>query len=467
MLQLQIRFPGGHYCAASLADPAQPEWPPHPSRVYSALVAAAYAGGRTPLPEERAVLQRLEAATPPLLGFPDHDAPPAPDVFVPVNDDKSRIEFNPKKGRTRGVLHPNRQVRQFPSVVLLGEPVVTLVWDLACSDAELALLDGIAARVTHVGTSHSLAVAGFGRAEHDFAPRWQPDPQGEQFLRVTSAGRLAELDRLADAARQPPKGSVPLRRPPPLCEVLRPYAVVRPAAVVQPARHDWISLKLLDATWGADTAHTLARALRRAVMSLLGDAAPAAVHGHDPAVEHLAWLPLPDVGHPHARGRIRGVAVGLPRSMTAADRALALAGLARLQHLVLPDGQVARLAAYLDDPDTPLVLRAATWCGPATHWSTVTPVLLDRPPKKHSPELIGRALMDSLVHAGFPAPQSLQVLAASDFTGAPAALDVPTRVPRFHARVVFAEPVEGPVLAGRWKNFGIGLFRPTPPECRS
>jgi CRISPR-associated protein Csb2 len=464
MLQLQLRFPSGRYCAASIADPRRPEWPPHPSRVFSALVAAAYAGGHTPTPLERELLQRLEAAAPPVLDFPDHDDTPAPDVFVPVNDVKSRV--TDKKGSSGGVLLPNRQVRQFPSVFLLGDPVVTLTWALALDDAELATLDAIAARVSYVGTSHSLAVARFVSPETEPAPRWQPDPAGEHHLRVTLPGRLDELDRLV-AERAGPST---LRRPVPLCETMAAYAEARPVRDLVASRYDWITLRLQDVSWGADTAHTLARAVRRAVLSLLGDDAPPAVHAHDPDIAHLAWLPLTDVGHVHAAGRVRGIAVAVPTELSTVDRALTLAGLARLRQVSLPDGQIASVSASLPGPETPIVLRDSTWRAASTHWSTVTPVLLDRPPKRGARD-DGMALLDamaeSLVLAGFPAPVDLRVMQTSDFEGAPTARDVPTQVPRFHARVVFARPVQGPVIAGRWKNFGIGLLRPTPLELRT
>ncbi|MFM2069039.1 MAG: hypothetical protein RLZZ584_3948 [Pseudomonadota bacterium] len=463
MLQLQLRFPSGRYYAASIADPRRPEWPPHPSRVFSALVAAAYAGGHTPTPVERNLLQCLEAAGPPALDFPDHDDSEAPDAFVPVNDENSRLHFNSKKGKTRGVLLPNRQVRQFPSVFLLGAPVVTMTWALALDDAELAALDAIAARVSYVGTSHSMAMARFVRPEGDPAPRWQPDPAGEHHLRVTLPGRLDELDRqVAERA-----GPSTLRRPVPLCETMAAYAEVRPVHDVVASRYDCITLRLQDVSWGADTAHTLARAVRRAVMSLLGDDAPPAVHAHDPDIAHLAWLPLADVGHVHAAGRVRGIAVAVPTELSPADRALTLAGLARLRQITLPDGQIASVSASLPGPETPIVLRDSIWRATSTHWSTVTPVLLDRPPKRAEATALLDAMAESLVLAGFPAPVDLRVMQTSDFEGAPTARDVPTRVPRFHARVVFARPVQGPVIAGRWKNFGIGLLRPTPLELRA
>jgi CRISPR-associated protein Csb2 len=141
--------------------------------------------------------------------------------------------------------------------------------------------------------------------------------------------------------------------------------------------------------------------------------------------------------------------------------------LARLQQVALPDGQIARVSASLNGPETPIVLREATWRTASTHWSTVTPVLLDRPPKRPDAGALFDAMAQSLVLAGFPAPVALHVTQTSDFEGAPTARDIPTRLPRFHARAVFARPVQGPVIAGRWKNFGVGLFRPTPVELRT
>ena len=461
MLHLQIGLPSGRYHAADHADPRQPEWPPHPSRVFSALVAAAYAGGRQPTAMQRQALLQLESAGDPSMVFPSADIAPAPDSYVPVNDFKSRVDA--PRGQSLGVLQPNRQVRQFPTAFLLGEPEVSLLWPMEPSDDMLDALDSLAARMTHLGTSHSVVTARVSRANStvERRPSLVPDPDGSVYLRVPRSGRLAELDRLAL------HGHGTVRRPTPACETLAVFSsptALNSAALDSP--YDWICMRLADATWGADTSHTLARAVRAAVMSLLGDAAPPAIHGHDASAAHAVWLPLPDVGHPFGRGRIRGIAVGLPLQMTPQHRALALAGLARLREVRLPDGQLARVAPEVEGPDTPAVLRRSTWCAAATDWSTVTPILLDRPPKKQSPDAIGAAVLQSLRHAGLPDPVGLLVSADSDFTGAPGAHDIPTRVPRFHVRLRFAAPVSGPVLAGRWRHFGVGLLRPTPADLR-
>jgi CRISPR-associated protein Csb2 len=458
MLQLHIGFPSGKYCAASIDDARQPEWPPHPSRVFSALVAASYAGERQPPERERHLLERIEQSGPPLLVFPAADTQAGEgDVYVPVNDLPSR--FGPK---SYGALFPNKQPRHFPSSYLLGSPEVVLGWPLELDQEDLCTLDELAARVTHVGTSHSLVTAHFTMSEAKLADAYEPSPRGILSVRVPLPGRLLELDELH---AQPDRT---VRRPQPRCEEIVTYIK---SAAEAPRQHtsafDWLVFRFQGASWGADTAYNLGKCLRRAVMSLLDQQAPAAVHGHDDDQLHVAWLPLPDVGHAHASGKVLGIGVAIPHAQSAEERALTLAALARLPYLRLPDGQVAQLEPVTDSVNIIRALRDHTWTGSSRHWSTVTPILLDRPPKRSTPEKVALAVTESLVNAGYPRPVSVTLNNSSDFEGGPSTHEVPTKLPRIHARVVFAEPVQGPVIAGRWKYFGVGLFRPTPEDLRS
>lgn len=456
MLLLQIGFPAGRYSAASIDDPTTPEWPPHPSRVFSALVAAAHIGGRLPTLRERELLERLERAGAPLMAFPDADTSSGGTSYVPVNDEKTRLS-----NKSSGVLQPNRQPRYFAVAYPLGEPEVLLWWNLELQPDEIDTLDAIAQRMSYLGSSHSLVTARFMPAQlmgRTYAPR----AHGELALRVATPGRLDELDELFEQ-----RGGV-VRRPLPRCEEIVPYALTK-SANEQPhhSTYELVVFRMKGASWGADTAHTLGKSVRRAVMSRLDALAPAAVHGHDLAQLHVAWLPLPDVGHQHAGGKVRGIGVAVPNSLSGEERGLTLATVARLASVRLPDGQLAELEPVTVGADTPRVLKVETWSGWSTSWSTVTPVILDRPPKKLEPEQIALALVDSLQRAGYPTPVSVTVSSYSDFTGAPSIHDVPSRIPRTHARVVFAEHVQGPVIAGRLKYFGTGLFRPTPAEYRS
>jgi len=73
---------------------------------------------------------------------------------------------------------------------------------------------------------------------------------------------------------------------------------------------------------------------------------------------------------------------------------------------------------------------------------------------------VSDAMSQSLVFAGYPEPEQIEISAFSRFKGAPPAFRVPAEKPRYHATIRFKEPVAGPVIAGRLRYFGVGLFRP-------
>src|SRR5262245_57920137 len=84
MLALEVEFLLGHYSAASFNDRETPEWPPHPSRLFSAMVSACY---EAQLGESaRAALLWLEKQPPPQLNVSEASSQEPVTVFVPVND---------------------------------------------------------------------------------------------------------------------------------------------------------------------------------------------------------------------------------------------------------------------------------------------------------------------------------------------------------------------------------------------
>jgi CRISPR-associated protein Csb2 len=453
MLQLELGFPLGRYFAAAHDNPAAPEWPPNPSRVFSALVAVAYQRNSMD-PADREALQALEVLPPPGIQCPEADLTSSPERYVPINDSKTFLDAKKPSHPSR----PRHVGRHFPVAYLAGEPIVRYVWHTDVPELVRQRLDALAADLTHVGTSHSQVVARFESHDAPAKLDWVPEEHSSEcFLRVTQPGRLDELDRMFASS-----GSL-LRRPLPVCERLHGYARSPHRLEVAAApRHQWLSWRVREASWGIDTPETFARAVRKALMSLLGDDAPAAVHGHDPTIPHLAYLPLADVGHAHGSGKILGLAIALPE-MPGDDAHKVTTALAGLQRVLLPDHQVARLEPLSLSARTPHALQPATWCGGLAgvhEWSTVTPVVLDRTPKRKTPDAIGAEIIRALRNAGFPEPEAVQILSASDFRGAPRALEVPSKFPRYHARVRFADAIRGPVFAGRGRNFGVGLFRP-------
>src|SRR5262249_8884866 len=107
-----------------------------------------------------------------------------------------------------------------------------------------------------------------------------------------------------------------------------------------------------------------------------------------------------------------------------------------------------------------------TWTGPAACWTSATPVLLDRFPKKNRAP-VEDTIARSCQHAGLPRPARVAVSRYSPLHGVepsgrflkvrPAA-DLPP--PSTHVTLTFDRPVRGPVLIGAGRYFGLGLMRP-------
>ena len=448
-------YPAGKYYAAESHDPSAPEWPPHPSRLFSALVAAAYRSSQGMTRQKKQALEWLESLDPPVLSAPEADTSNASVTYVPPGDAVGQKGAKGKEKYEHAVFRW-RQPRHFPNAVILGTPSICYEWNAEPDDHIFSALKEIAGGVTHVGTSHSIAVVSLHKGKMPLAAAYEPDQKGKIFLRTPGPGRLKELDAVF-------LQNTGLRRPIPICEHLAAYRILKSSGLRQAIPSaEFITLKISDTMHGADTAAYLGKSVRKAVMSILGEDAPPAVHGHHHMGRHIGWLPLPDIGHAHASGRIIGIGLMLPRDLDPKHRRTILKGVDSLKKLRLPDGRMARLRVPLPDEKLPVAVSTGTWTRASCSWATATPVVLDRPPKKADPDKIRNAIAESLVFAGYPEPLQIKISHHSIFKGAPTALAVPAKKPRYHAVVTFKEPVAGPVIAGRLRYFGIGLFRPIP-----
>ncbi|MFM8333129.1 MAG: type I-U CRISPR-associated protein Csb2, partial [Candidatus Methylumidiphilus sp.] len=304
-----------------LADPFRPdlpEWPPSPSRVYAALIAAAceHRLGDAVL----AALCELEGQAPAITA-------PAASAYSP-----HRLAV-PTAHTVRGM------ALMAEPELSLDSPFVAYHWRVPA-----AAVDGIAAAVrclSHVGRAESL-VLGHVYAPGDAPPpNWLPDPDGQQRLRVPTPGRFQVLERDYQRGR--------------VCVVVEPtVAYRRVGEAAAPAATgpwgEWIALRV--AHGDIRSAALLASGLRAAVLSILGDDAHPQIHGHGQH-EHVAWLALPHVGEPHGDGRVLGVAALPPRDFDAeAGRQLRHA-LAQVREIPLRGGRVAvglptRTAAALE-----------------------------------------------------------------------------------------------------------------------
>ena len=137
--------------------------PPHPSRLFSSLVASAYRSGRGMTEIKRSALKWLESLPPPSITAPDADLSPAPISYVPPGDARGQKGKKGEEEHEHGVFRW-RQPRYFPCAVIMGDPVVYYAWEKDPeNNLRTALLQEISLGVTHVGTSHSMAVVGISR----------------------------------------------------------------------------------------------------------------------------------------------------------------------------------------------------------------------------------------------------------------------------------------------------------------
>ena len=462
-IEAELRF--GRYDAGGV-DPRRPETEPQPFRLFCALVAAAAAQDRE---VSWVALEWLERLPPPTIHVgPAVDAG-RHQAYVVVNDTTNKSGSQMWPGRTNGLRE--RVGATFAT------PRLAFVWPGTDPPAQhLAELGRLASGVPYLGRVTSSVRLRVDDAVPATDPSWRP-PLRPGTLRdagvdvaVPYPGSLAALrglyergDRAWEAARliryvseagQQPVPGAPTRRG---------------------GHHDLVVLGLAGRT-PVDGRHLVraTMALRRAVMSRVADLVgpdhlPVPLHGHEAGADHVAFLGLPFVGDRHADGRLLGLGLALPE---------------------LPDGDRVVITKAVTDGFDELVglfrqpvpldhdpFRARPWGlvperwtaadrGGAREWVTATPLVLDRFPKRgdRREDLVA----DALVTAGAPHPEAVTTAAGPIVPGAlgwtsryrgDAGGHRPPR-PALHARVRFAEPVVGPLLAGSLRYLGLGLLAP-------
>ncbi|NVB39800.1 type I-U CRISPR-associated protein Cas5/Cas6 [Pseudenhygromyxa sp. WMMC2535] len=341
MLALRLELLTGRYVASEFNDRKRAEWPPHPARVFSALVAAYYEGGR-PQGGDRA-LRWLETLPPPQLCFSEAARRDVKAHFVPVNDkalsdgapvhkawvkvhaaqrelvalaggegtpdakakkaaDKAQKALakanealrtayeragaeDKKLGKnfTDAIEHVlpasrTKQQRTFPSVTP-DDPVIHFVWD---EDPEPALregLDALAAALVRVGHSSSM-VAACWTADAP-APRWVPrgaDEEADEDDARLRWVRPGQLDALDELHAAEPFGE----------QRVMPYAIARyrehrplsPRSRSSFARHFVVLRRVAGPRLPMQATEIVANTVRAALMSHGGDSTPALISGH-------------------------------------------------------------------------------------------------------------------------------------------------------------------------------------------
>jgi CRISPR-associated protein Csb2 len=473
MLDIEVEFLHGVFRATGGDDLALAgeatvgEWPPAPSRLFSALVAAGGSGERTRVGGDGSELLVLEQANPPAIeaDLPEHVmATTMVDRFVVVDE---RVDGSSVQN------YPARMAQQVRGGVqtVPRSPRVRYRWADVDPDPEmLGRLQARAARVGYLGCADSPARLRVsvsdceGPAEGDTV--WLPGAGTQSVLGVPSPGLLKRLDVAFEAW----SSGAPQRR---AWSSVATVGYGVPSVPFSGPQTRWLRFdRPIAARFALTVAETMRNALLEQFTDLAGsvEAVPAVLHGHlgpDDGPDHLCVAGLPFVGQPQADGRIRGVLLVLPDGTPSEVVQLAWLAANRVRRLVrrYGDRTVFDVAVEPDDGTRrkgTWSTSKARWTRPSTWWVSVTPVVMERR-RKGGPTLDDVA--EWCTHAGLTAvPTAFRWSNVPLIHGAAALMPHEVfrrpsqRRPYGHLEVRFDRSVEGPVLLGRGRHFGIGLM---------
>lgn len=328
MFALAVRFLLGRAQAATWDDRSVPEWPPHPDRLFSALVAAYGETGEDPT--EAAALRWLETLPPPSLSC-DLEVSCRANVtsYVPVNDTSDPIAKS-KVLAPMGSLAIGRvrQPRTFP-VAIPETPDVFFAWsDMDVPAEYLAGLEQLCRKVTYLGHSASPVQVWVDTNDHELS--LVPSTRNATHrLRIFGPGRLDYLRARYNSGQRPQAG------------LWHGYAS-RGSRIDVPVHagpyHENLLVlrRVTGSRVGLLSTLQLATALRDTLMSRYGPNPPEWLSGHQPTGEpsrrnRVALVPLGHVGPKHADGQLLGLGIALPRNPDdfSADALECLLGLLR------------------------------------------------------------------------------------------------------------------------------------------
>jgi CRISPR-associated protein Csb2 len=386
MFAIAVELLSGRYTATHFNDRNRPEWPPHPARLFSAMVAA-WADNDEPDPAERSALRWLEDQDPPSIRCGEEYRRSVVTHFVPVNDatvltrnlshsylllaDARRAVHEAEQsgderaiGRARAALGKaeakaqadakraetptgresrsvaaeavevlpefrGKQGRNYPTVIP-DEATVWFLWpDAEASADQMTILSGLLGRVARIGHSSTLVACRCA----DAGPAATLVPGRKRTgtrLRVPRTGLVDRLER-AYASHH---GEEPRTLPAGMSEYHRPGAS-RPGPRIPLLAGDWYVLGISRRSRPPSAARALAitRAARNALLARCDQPAPEVLSGHQRSAEasgptppldrpHLAVAPLLNAGSPYSDGAVFGVALILPAECSGEDKAL-------------------------------------------------------------------------------------------------------------------------------------------------
>jgi len=442
---IEIRFFNGYYGAD---QDRNREWPPSPGRLFSALINTFSIMAKN-VASDRTILQWFESLMAPEIIYPEaieKEYTPVV-VYVPVNSYKDKGTF----------LHPTRLERQFPSVHAYDDRLY-YSWPGVEPHPQM---EQLLSYFSCFGTSRSMMEARLVQELPEEAKSFihlKPTDNGlGKRLSCYHPGRLA----ISDSAYEQNIKTTPTHH-----VGYKQYKAPMPS-LAQISTFFKLSGPYL--VHGVEAA-LLASAVRGRLLNIARqlDLTPNALIGKDSKSPHMAFLPLPFVGHRFATGMIMGMNITMPKLVDPQE----LQDCMQIMHQFIVEGGTVKyrneewtLSPVPDNDMTPYTLRPAAWNRSSQFWKTVSPAEINwRKGSKYIHELCQKLNL----------PVSyVTVQQYSYFNGSRRADQYvdrsilrPDRRKLFktHFLVEFSEKVQGPLYIGNTSNFGLGLLKPWQPN---
>lgn len=397
-----------------------------------------------------------------------------------------------KDGRLKRQQGRTRQVRTFP-VVIPETPTFTFIWPNADPSPHSAALERLCDRVTRLGHSSSLVRCSI--VDDQVTPTLVPtNDEGDLVLRVVGPGQLKRLEAAFEHHEGEKSRVLPAR--PQRYRLAGKSDLANQFARSLFSSTDWVLFERVGgARLVASRGPDLAFALRGALIERHGsEDLPETISGHAkgrPSQRpHVAFVPLPFVGHEHADGALLGCALVLPRELSDSDREMLLRLVAKWEkeraddqgNLTLTGKGLPHFRIRRVDLSAKATLDPMRWCRPSKRFITATPIALDKNPGNlrsnkraaaHKASLEAQAtISEACERVVGVRPTSVHVALAPLLPGGqhvrrlPPWPGRPGRIARVlvHADIRFDSDVQGPLLLGAGRYFGLGLGLPVGAE---
>ena len=521
LLVLRVEFLTGVFMATKHDDPSRstPEWPPHPDRLYSALVAAGAqpdgSGGTSLGDAERKALEWLaEQGSPEIRAATAHPRT-TPAIPMPSNPHETEV-WKDKRENGLLVARPDSDKKWLPihrKKVLLPVPAVIpeedaawFKWPSAEPQGHREVLESICARVSRLGRSRSLVRVTIEGSAPDSTH--VPDRLGEIQLRVPTGHRLCYLEYKYRQDGGKPEPSPTRRYRLTQTDLTKSsmeshLSVFDRFWVFQPTSGD----PSLPIEFTLRATRSLRAAILRQIHEMTCDCPhwkswelrtnriptcleapacyakiPSLLSGYSEdcmplEAPHIAFVSLPFVHpiQPHADGAIKGLGVLIPRDLGSDPSVLRILAraLTRIQENDMPISGVGRWRLKETPADAPRLetLDRNTWKQCSRYWTTATPMVFGRFPKPTNGGEV-KEVLDSLRLAGIDDSNLVEINTDmhASLHGAPPiwsfrpssehARFAESRAWMRHVTLRFDQPVSGPLALGSLRYFGMGLMRP-------